>query len=129
MESIKISTRCGETNATVNLFGKRGCEIPIEITSFKKDTSPFGSSSIYFTAVMREIGGWHIVAPIPIIDKVIFNNPATIVYWKDGSKTVVKCQKDDTYSKEIGLAMCICKKALGNKGNYNNILKHYTNDN
>lgn len=52
------------------------------------------------------------------IKKVIFNNPATIVYWKDGSKTVVKCQPGDTFDEEKGLAMCFTKKALGNKGNY-----------
>lgn len=28
------------------------------------------------------------------IKNVIFNDPATIVFWKDGTKTVVKCQKD-----------------------------------
>ena len=59
------------------------------------------------------------------IKKVIFNNPATIVYWGDGTKTVVKCGKDDTYSEETGLALCFMKKALGNKGNYNNTFKKY----
>lgn len=56
-------------------------------------------------------------------EKVIFNDPATIVIWKDGSKTVVKCQKNDEYDPEKGLALCFMKKALGNKGNFNNILK------
>lgn len=56
-------------------------------------------------------------------EKVIFNEPATIVIWKDGSKTVVKCQKNDEYDPEKGLALCFIKKALGNKGNFNNILK------
>ena len=65
------------------------------------------------------------VAPYFRIKKVIFNNPATIVYWEDGTKTVVKCGKDDTYSEETGLALCFMKKALGNKGNYNNIFKKY----
>jgi hypothetical protein len=55
------------------------------------------------------------------ISKVIFNNPATIVIWADGTKTVVKCQEGDVYSKETGLALCIAKKALGNKGNFNDI--------
>ena len=59
------------------------------------------------------------------IKKVIFNNPATIVYWEDGTKTIVKCGKDDTYSEETGLALCFMKKALGNKGNYNNTFKKY----
>ena len=55
------------------------------------------------------------------IKEVIFNDPATIVKWMDGTKTVVKCQEDDTYSKHVGLAMCITKKVLGNKSNFNNI--------
>lgn len=55
------------------------------------------------------------------IDRVIFNKPATIVIWADGTKTVVKCQKGDVYSKETGLALCIAKKALGNQGNFNDI--------
>lgn len=59
------------------------------------------------------------------IKKVIFNNPATIVYWKDGTKTVVKCQDDDRFDKEKGLAMAIVKKLFGNKGNYNKIFKKY----
>lgn len=55
------------------------------------------------------------------IRDVIFNDPATIVKWTDGTKTVVKAQKGDTYSKEVGLAMCIVKKMCGNKGNYNDV--------
>ena len=61
------------------------------------------------------------------IKDVIYNNPATIVIWKDGSKTVVKCQKEtgDTYNKELGLAMCIIKKCCGNKGNYNDVFNQW----
>ena len=55
---------------------------------------------------------------IPNIKKVIFNNPATIVFWADGTKTVVKCQEGDYYDEEAGLAMAIAKKALGNNGSY-----------
>ena len=59
------------------------------------------------------------------IKKVIFNDPATIVYWEDGTKTVVKCGKNDTFDAEKGLALCFMKKALGNKGNFNNTIKEY----
>ena len=55
--------------------------------------------------------------------KVIFNNPATIVFWDDGTKTVVKCGDDDVYDPEKGVALCFMKKALGNHGNFNYILK------
>lgn len=62
---------------------------------------------------------------IPKIKNVIFNDPATIVLWEDGTDTVVKCQDGDEYSAELGLAMCIAKKALGNKGNFNEIFKKW----
>lgn len=61
----------------------------------------------------------------PEIEKVIFNDPATIVIWKDKTKTAVKCQEGDTYSPELGLAMCIAKKYLGNKGNFNEVFKKW----
>ena len=62
------------------------------------------------------------------IDRVIFNAPATIVIWSDGTKTIVKCQPGDEYNKETGLAMCIAKKYLGNKGNFNEVFKRYIED-
>lgn len=62
---------------------------------------------------------------IPNIKDVIFNNPATIVIWEDGEKTVVKCQEGDIYDPEKGLAMAITKRALGNKGNYCEELKKW----
>lgn len=45
------------------------------------------------------------------IKKVIFNPPATIVFWKDGSKTVVKAQNAE-YDPEKGLAMAIARHYL-----------------
>lgn len=62
---------------------------------------------------------------LPEIKNVYFNNSVTVVLWNDGTKTIVKCQKGDTYSKETGLALCISKKALGNKGNFNDIFKKW----
>lgn len=56
--------------------------------------------------------------------KVIFNDPATIVYLEDGTKTVVKCQ-DEEFDKEKGLLAAIAKKVYGNKGNFNNIIKKH----
>lgn len=59
------------------------------------------------------------------IERVIFNDPATIVIWSDKTKTVVKCQPGDTYDPEKGLALCISKKFFGNKGNFNNMFKQW----
>lgn len=55
---------------------------------------------------------------LPKIKDVIFNPPATIVFWADNTKTVVKCQEGDDFDAEKGLTMAITKKIFGNKGNY-----------
>lgn len=52
------------------------------------------------------------------IKRVIFNPPATIVFWSDGSKTVVKCSKSEAFDPEKGLAMAIAKRAQGNREDY-----------
>lgn len=59
------------------------------------------------------------------IKNVIFNNPATIVFWADGTKTVVKCGDGDAYDPEKGLAMAISKRVLGDKGNYYETFKKW----
>jgi hypothetical protein len=59
------------------------------------------------------------------VDKVVFNDPATIVFWKDGSKTIVKCSENESFDPEKGLAMAIAKKAFGNQGNYYNQIKKW----
>lgn len=58
------------------------------------------------------------------IKNVIFNDPATIVFWYDGTKTVVKASNEE-FDPEKGLAMAIAKKALGNEGNYFNEFKKW----
>lgn len=59
------------------------------------------------------------------IKKVIFNDPATIVFWEDNSKTVVTCSENESFDPEKGLAMAIAKKAFGNQGNYYNQIKKW----
>jgi len=57
------------------------------------------------------------------IDKVIFNDPATIIIWKDGTKTVVKTAPGETYNKWAGMALCISKKLYGDR--FHRIFKEY----
>jgi hypothetical protein len=59
------------------------------------------------------------------IKKVIFNDPATIILWGNGDKTVVKCRLGDEFDPEKGLAMAISKYVLGNNYEYYNTFKHY----
>lgn len=59
------------------------------------------------------------------ITKVIFNPPATIVFWNDNTKTVVKCREGDAFDHEKGITMAIAKKALGNKDGYYEDIKKW----
>ena len=65
---------------------------------------------------------------VPEIKNVIFNPPATVVFWADGSKTVVKCHEEDYFSEECGLAMAICKKVYGNDNAFHKIFKKYVKE-
>lgn len=60
------------------------------------------------------------------IRKVIFNDPATVVLWSDGTKTVVKCGPEDKFDTEKGLAMAIVKKMAGNDNRFHKVFKQYT---
>lgn len=68
------------------------------------------------------ISSWSLctVQTHPTITDVIYNDPATIVFWSDKTKTVVKTQNGDPFDKEKGLALAMAKKLYGNKGNFNN---------
>lgn len=59
------------------------------------------------------------------IKNVIFNDPATIVFWSDGTKTVVKCGENDNYDPEKGLAMAVAKKFLGTNKSKSNYLDEF----
>ena len=54
---------------------------------------------------------------------IIFNGAATIVFWVDGTKTVVKCKEGTEYNAEEGLRWCIIKKLLGNSPEFWNFIK------
>lgn len=45
--------------------------------------------------------------------EIIYNDAATIVYWADGTKTVVKCNENDVYSEYSGFVAAVAKKMYG----------------
>lgn len=58
------------------------------------------------------------------IEKVVFNDPATVIFWKDGEKTVSKAKNGDKFNKETGLAMALVRRLCGNR-NYNKVFEKY----
>ena len=73
---------------------------------------------------IRKCGGYHsykkgaTAMHAASIKNVIFNPPATVVYWSDGTKTVVKCSPNDKFDPEKGLVMAIAKRCANNSGSY-----------
>lgn len=104
-------------NGELMIVDREGNKQPLKITSVEFSPISYPEITGYLIgSVSKRKSG---------IKGVIFNNPATVVIWEDGTKTVVKCQKGDTYSEELGLAMCIAKKFFGNKGNFNEVFKKW----
>ena len=72
--------------------------------------------SKFYKSASKKTGirGNETVHGMPKVKNVIFNPPATIVFWSDGTKTVAKACGRDEFDPERGLSMAIAKKALGN---------------
>ena len=52
---------------------------------------------------------------VTYIKEVIYNDPAVVVIWNDGTKTVSKCDYGDNFNPEFGLILCVLKKVIGNE--------------
>lgn len=58
------------------------------------------------------------------IKKVIYSEPATIVMWTDGTKTISKCDEHDEYDELTGFLLCVMKKKIPHKV-WRKVLKKY----
>ena len=50
---------------------------------------------------------------IPAIKRIVYHDPATIVFWQDGTKTVVKCMDGEPFEKYAGFCAALAKKVFG----------------
>lgn len=62
-------------------------------------------------------GIWTKVDDDKLPEKVIFNNPATILIWENGDKTVVKTMEEDKYDPMVGFLMAYFKYKSGLNSN------------
>lgn len=113
---------------TAKIFLDNGIGYEVDVTEISKEhLSPYQSITIEVKGKLNKIFGMLNLARLSSggvpYEKIIFNDPATIVIWKDGTKTIVKCQNGEAYDREKGVAMCFMKKAMGNKGNFNDIFR------
>ena len=128
--SIKIlSLPVGKDNVTVLLLYKPYmsiCDIYIKSKFIKNDfNNKIFTSAIPSAKQILNLYKYYNQLCTLEIKKVLYKNPATIVFWEDGSKTAVVCQKKDAYDPEKGLAMAILKKMNGNTGSYYKVFKKW----
>lgn len=63
---------------------------------------------------------------IPKVKRIIFNPPATIVLWEDGTKTVVKCMENEPYSEYYGFLCALGKKIFGSNSKIIKLVRSYS---
>lgn len=56
------------------------------------------------------------------IMKIIVNKPATIVFWGDGTKTVVKCKEGTEFNVYNAVTAAVAIKTYGNNSKLNKMI-------
>lgn len=82
-----------------------------EVFSDASESEKYAESDVAATKALYDY--WHLGNGLKVV-KVIYNKPATIVFWNDGTKTVVKCGKGDKYDPQKGFYVACTKKLFGN---------------
>lgn len=89
-------------------------------TPYRYDPDPNNIMGDWYRYLVNELYGMPKkeetmkTVPTYAVKKIIYNPPATIVFWEDGSKTVVKCSQYDEYDPYFGFLAALAKKVYGN---------------
>ena len=95
----------------------------------KPDYEKMTESALRASAIMRALGMEIESATISlkfIPIKIIKNGPATVVFWKDGTKTVVKCAPETAPSDYDAFTAALAIKIFGNNSRLKKMMKVLT---
>ena len=120
----KVDLTLGATYEIV-ADGKTKYDNPVRIVRFYEEREGFRGAFRTITSA-KMVG--NTARPNDLVEKFIFNEEegVTVALWKDGTKTIIRCQEGDTFDKEKAIALCYMKKALGNRGSFNETIKKWT---
>ena len=62
------------------------------------------------------------------VSRIIFSNPATVVFWGDGTKTIVKAREEDEYSPYYGFLAALGKKVYGSNARIQSMIDRWLNE-
>lgn len=105
MEAKRMLQTIPNINASANIGMLTGWDLAVKDTYDLKKQKRFPGTILYFDkdGTIRRT----------YIKRVIYSNPATIVFFADGTKTICKASEGDTYNPAAGLALCVYKKMVG----------------
>lgn len=124
-EAIAATLKAKNSTAEPHIFFNNKVMTLTEFNAFIKDTNNkeeknMGPKDTTFSEFCRRLY-WGTITPVKPT-KILIQGTATIIWWSDGMKTVVKCQKGDKMDPEKGIAMCVMKKFMGTNETHSNYL-------
>ena len=105
--SLRVSLRDSIAELLKIKEEKSEMETNINFKTINKNNNIY-SSCVYLDEFLND----YTATPKFDLKDIKISGPATIAFWTDGSKTVVKCQKADQYDAEKGIIMAVCKGLL-----------------
>ena len=131
-EQLKLTIECDRNTVTKDIHDLITC-----INNFEGPETEYDSNTGTLTLFMGRRNGktafanavmtfYHdVVSGAYSAKKVIFNGPATIVLWEDGTKTVIKKTDGDPFDAEKAIALCYMKKFFGNGSEFKKQIKKW----
>lgn len=56
-------------------------------------------------------------------EKIYYNNPVTVVFWEDGTKTTVRLHEGEEYNEYSAFCAALAKKIFGNNSHLTKVVK------
>lgn len=90
---------------------RKNKEMAKNLWSVNYNYDSYNTLTLSNTTVKQEVFGEKINRSSVTPERIIFqDNETTVVYWKDGTKTIVHTMEGDQFIPEVGVAMAIVKK-------------------
>lgn len=102
-------------NAFRNAFeGRSGIHPSMEMVKYEQaDATPL-------QWCRSQIPVWPVA---PAVDRIVFSGDKTIVFWKDGTKTMVSCTEGQPFDEYSGFVAALAKKLYGSTSQVKKLVK------
>lgn len=111
---VEIETLTSEVNMGYDNTPRFHCSVSVApALPFSDPPVPYGNDCCGYSCESCGYDPDAFAFGIPGIDRILFNDPATIVFWEDGTKTVVKCMAGEKFERYAGFAAAVMKKMFG----------------